>query len=179
MTGLTETANLTVNQLIASLPELERAEIEATGTASDNINWYWGRKAEEFITRGLPKMTVYMAIARMVGRSATTVRNSYYTWKSFDAGDREEYFTAPWSVFNHARQCDDPDAVLEYQRTEAAGVDEIEAQFPITAKTDETYRQNVPAWAMPIYRRFEGLKEEVRDHAQTLLNELIGILEAA
>jgi hypothetical protein len=177
----TVSSNLPVSaeQIIASISEQERAEIEATGQNADRINWFWGMKAEEWIKRGYPKMLAYMALGRLVGRSASTVRNCYYTWKAFDDADREEYHTASWSVFNHARQCEDPETVLEYQRTEAAGVDEIESQFPVTAPREELEPRNVPVWAMPIYRRFTGLQAELRAEAEGLLLRLTEILEAA
>jgi len=178
---MTETANSdwTIGRVLAACSADEIEQLEATGQAADDCQWLWGRKASEWIERGLPKMYVYLAIGKVVGRSATTIRHCFYTWKQFgNSAAQEEYHTVCFSIFNHARQCENPDTVLDYAEQEGAGIDEIETQFPITERVEEKQKLNVPAWTMPIYRRLVGLVKEKRDRAEKLLKELIEIVEA-
>lgn len=168
----------TIERVIASLPERDRQRLEASGQIADKANWAWGAYAEKLIEQNVPKMYVYLALGKIVGRSATTIRNCYYTHRAFSDGEREEYEALAWSIFNHARQCDDPDRVLTYAHDERAGYDEVKAQFPITdPDEDEMPKPSIPTWTMPIYRRLLGLPEARAERAKELMNELIKILE--
>ena len=150
---------------------------EALGQAESDIHWAYGREADALITAGVPAMLAYSAIGRKAGVTSQTIRKAYYTYKTFTNAQREEYCLVPYSVFRHARTCEDPEAVLKYYVEEGGpSVDEIEAVFQ-AGDDDEQAKPEYPRYTVGIWRRMIGLPAEARARAEVLLNELVTILE--
>lgn len=169
---VTASANWSVDRVYQSVGEDELLELEASGQAVDNVNWYWGRKAAEWIRRGLPAMYVYSAIGKKVGRSAVTIRQCYYTFKAFQGVEMDE--RVPYSVYNHARQWTDPDAVVNYYITHNCSVDEIETVFRVTDTDDE--RETFAKTGLPVF--LVGAWREMRGLTTQKYNEAIGYLNS-
>ena len=155
------------------------ARWEALGQTESNIHWQYGQECDALITKGIPAMIAYSAIAKKAGVKEQTIRKAYYTWRAFDEATREQYHLAPYSVFRHAARHENPEAVLEYYVTEAgASVDEVEAVYPIEPEHEETVKADYPRYMVGAYRRMIGLPAETRQRAQVLMDELVQILEA-
>jgi len=175
--------NWTPSLVLSKLSDREIETLQAEGQNMDNIQWRWGRYCRMLIEKyGIPKMAVFNAIAKTVGRSQTTIRNCYYTSVTFSDADREQYENVAWSIFNYARQTPNPDAVLMYAFEDRAGVDECEMQFPITKRQEadppeKTERRKWPVWCTPIRRRINGLPAERYKKAFRLLERLLDVLE--
>lgn len=151
---------------------------EALGQADGNIQWQYGREASALIDNGVPAMLVYSAIGKKAGVTSQTVRKAYYTWRAFPDAVREQYHLVPYTVFRHARACDNPEEVLQYYVDEGGpSVDEIEQVFPLTEEAQETVSE-FPRYAVGIWRRMVGLPVDARERAEELLRELVTILEA-
>jgi hypothetical protein len=172
----------TIGRVYDEFPEAA-SRWEALGQQDSDIHWAYGREADALIARGVPNMLAYSAIGRKAGRGSQTIRKAYYTYMAFPDAMREQYHLVPYSVFRHARSCDNPDAVLEYYITEngkhGCGVDEIEAVFPLT-ETDEA-RESFAASKFPRYlygawRQMIGLNG-TRTEAEYHLNEFVRLVE--
>lgn len=163
------TSEWSVDRIYQSVPESDLLELDASGTAADNIHWLWGRKAAEWIRRGLPSMYVYAAIAKKVGRSAVTIRQCYYTYKAFQDVEYDE--RVPYSVYNHARQWNDPDAVINYYIENHCSVDEVEAVFRVSDSDDEQFTNtNLPRFLVGAWREMRGLPRDKYSNAMNYLN---------
>lgn len=182
--GLVETTtgySWTVAALYQYVGEETLSRWQALGQADSDIHWAYGREAGALIEKGIPAMLVYLAIARKAGKSSQTIRKSYYTYKTFTDAQREEFHNAPYTVFQHARTCDDPDAVLRYYADEqGCTVDEIEAVFK--QGEDEEFKNefkqsNFPAYLVGAYRRLVGLSKPKRSKAEQLLREFIEVVK--
>jgi hypothetical protein len=158
-------------------PSLEdENKLIATGQAADNLFWLWGRTANEWIENGMERMVVYSRIAKLVSRSSTTIRECYYTWKIF-GGTCEDFPEASFCHFNHARRCEDADAVLDYQRLSRCGLDELEARFPIgkeqtEAKTEYKY----PFYLKGVIDECVGLPTEITTQVEIHCNAIVKLL---
>lgn len=165
------TPEWTIDRIYQSVPESDLQELEESGTAADNIHWLWGRKAAEWIRRGLPSMWVYAAVAKKVGRSSVTIRQCYYTFKAFQDIEFDE--RVPYSVYNHARQWSDPDEVINYYMEQRCSVDEVETVFRISETEDEREQfaqTNLPRFLVGAWREMYGLPKEKYDNALNYLN---------
>lgn len=153
----------------------------ALGETDTKIHWAYGREANDLIDKGIPAMVVYLAIGRKAGKSSQTIRKSYYTFKTFTDAQREEFCHVPYSVFQHARTCDDPEAVLQYYTDEQnCTVDEVEAVFRQGEDVEfinEFKRSDFPQYLVGAYRRLMGLPEPKRERAKELMTELVEILK--
>lgn len=165
-----------VSKVYEQFPEAV-ARWEALGDRDSSIHWNYGAEANALITAGVPAMLAYSAIGRKAGVTSQTIRKAYYTWQQFPDAVREEYHLVPYSVFRHARTCDDPEAVLRYYVDEGGpSVDEIEAVFK-AGEEDEQEKTDYPRYTVGIWRRMVGLPADARARAEVLLNELVTILE--
>lgn len=173
-----DSTNWTIGRIYSEFPEAA-SRWEALGQQDSDIHWAYGRESDALIQRGIPAMLVYSAIGRKAGKSAQTIRKSYYTYRTFTDAQREEYHLVPYSVFAHARSCENPEEVLEYYRDEGGcSIDEIEAVFPLTETDDE--REQFKASAFPRYlygawRAMLGIKR--RADAEHHLREFQKIVE--
>jgi hypothetical protein len=127
-------------------------------------------------------MGAYAALGVKSDYSAESIRQFYYTRLAFLNSEREQYHMLRWSVFDYARRCDDPPAVLKYALENMATIRELQAVFPQTEKTEEekpvTY-PNVAPWKRPIERKIALLPDDRREQAQKLWTEIVTIVEAA
>lgn len=167
-----------VDRIYHSVDEAELLELEASGQAVDNVNWFWGRKAHEWISRGLPSMYVYSAIGKKVGRASVTIRQCYYTYKTFRDMELDE--RVPYSVYNHARQWNDPEAVVDYYMTHAGcSVDEIETVFRVSDTDDEreTFaKTGLPTFLIGAWREMKGLPSMKYNEAIGYLNSFLEVV---
>ena len=176
MTQIVPAYHWTVTEIYSHFPDAVK-RWEKLGHVESDIHWAYGREADALITAGVPSMLAYSAIGRKAGVTSQTIRKAYYTWQMFTDAQREEYGLVPYSVFRHARTCDDPEAVLKYYVEEGGpSVDEIEQVFP-SGDTDEQEKSEYPRYTVGIWRRMIGLPAEARARAEVLLNELVTILE--
>jgi hypothetical protein len=169
----------TIRRIYESVPENELQELEASGQAVDNVQWYWGRIASEWISRGMPKMLVYAAIGKKVGRSAVTIAQCFYTYTTFTRTEMLYDERIPYSVYNHARQWSAPDEVLEYYITHACSVDEIEQVFRGSEPDDEREafgKTSLPRFLVGAWREARGLPPEKYDRAMLLLREYLEVI---
>ena len=175
---ITANAVWSVDRIYHSVGEDELLELEASGQAVDNVNWYWGRKAAEWIARGLPSMYVYSAIGKKVGRASVTIRQCYYTYKTFRDVELDE--RVPYSVYNHARQWNDPEAVIDYYMTHVCSVDEIETVFRVSDTDDEreTFaKTGLPTFLIGAWREMKGLTKQKYGEAIGYLNSFLEVVE--
>jgi len=119
----------------------------------------------------VPSMLVYVAIGRKAGKSAETIRKSFYTWRAYTGAQREEYHLAPYSVFDHARMCEKPEEVLQYYIAEQCGFDEIKAAFRAGEEEKEFPYSDFPRYLAGAYRQMLGWKTENRKRGEELLDE--------
>jgi hypothetical protein len=168
----------TISRIYESVGDDELADLDASGTAADNINWYWGRKAADWIARGFPAMLVYSAIGKRVGRGASTIAQCYYTWKTFRDNETDE--RVPYSVYNHARQWEVPDEVVNYYlEHQGCSVDEIETVFRVseTEADRETFKQTgLPRFFVGVWREMVGLSADKYARAVELLKEVLSVI---
>jgi len=167
----------TIRRIYESVLDDELAKLDASGTAADNINWYWGSVAADWIGRGFPKTLVYSAIGTRVGRAASTIAQCYYTFLAFGRDEVDE--RVPYSVYNHARQWSNPDEVIDYYLTHQCSVDEIETIFRIS-EPDEAREQfaqtGLPRMFIGVWREMIGLSAERRERAIALLKEVLEVI---
>lgn len=167
----------TVNMVYGEFPEAV-SRWEALGQADTNIHWAYGQEADALITHGVPAMLVYAAIGRKAGVKSQTIRKAYYTWKTFTDAQREQYHLVPYSVFRHARTCDNPEAVLEYYVNEGGvSVDEIEIVFPANEEAEEFEKADYPRYLVGAWRRLVGLPATIRTQAEFHLREFARLVE--
>jgi hypothetical protein len=167
----------TISRIYESIPEAELQELDASGDTVDNINWYWGRKAAEWIGRGFPSMLVYSAIGKRVGRGSSTIAQCYYTFKTF--GNTETDERVPYSVYNHARQWVTPDEVVNYYLDHQCSVDEVETVFRVTesAEDRETFKATgFPRFFVGVWREMVGLPQDKYNQAVELLKEVLSVI---
>lgn len=171
----------TVSEVYARVGEETIHRWETLGKMDSDIHWAYGQEAKDLIERYcVPSMLAYTAIGRKAGKSSQTIRKSFYTYKTFTDAQREQYHTAPYSVFAHARTCDDPEAVLQYYADERCGVDEIEAVFRQGDDIEfmnEFRRSKFPQYLVGAYRRLMGLPEQKRKEAERLLRRFIEVVK--
>lgn len=167
----------TIDRIYQSVPEQELAELEASGQAVDNVHWLWGSKAADWIARGFPSMSVYSAIAKKVGRSATTIRQCYYTYKTFRDTLENYDERIPYSVYNHARMWKDPDEVLNYYMTHRASVDEVEAVFRTDSDDEPFVQTGLPRFLVGLWREMRGLPKAKYALALQKVNEILELIE--
>ena len=172
------TQEWTIDRIYQSVSENELTELELSGEAVDNVHWFWGRKAAEWIARGFPSMYVYAAIAKKVGRASVTVRQCYYTYKTFRDVETDE--RVPYSVYNHARQWHDPEEVVKYYVDHAkCSIDEIENVFRVSESEDdrETFNKTgLPRYLVGAWREAWGLPKKEYDEAIGYLNSYLGVI---
>lgn len=171
-------AEWTIHRIYESVPAEELAKLDASGTAADNIHWYWGSVAADWISRGMPKMLVYAAIGKRVGRAASTIAQCYYTFISFGRDETDE--RVPYSVYNHARQWHEPDEVIQYYLDNRCSVDEIETVFRISEPDEEREqfaKTGLPRMFVGVWRAMVGLPAEKRERAIALLREVLEVIE--
>ena len=169
----------TVPQLYAALGDDILDRWQALGQQSDKIQWEIGKEADALIAEDFRPMLVYKAIALKVGRSSETVRQCYYTFKSFDGQIREKYHLVPYTVFNRARMTDNKIEVLEHY-LQSQSVDEVETVFPIAGdKSVETdfRKMEYPRCFYGIYRETYYLPDARRVRISELLNEIKKLME--
>ena len=147
------------------------ARWEALGQTDSDIHFAYGREANSLIEQGLPSMLVYVAIGRKAGKSSETIRKSFYTWRAFTGAQREEYHLAPYSVFDHARMCDNPEEVLQYYIAERCSIDEVKALFAAGEEEKENPYGNTPRYLVGAFRRMLGWSAEHRLLGERLLLE--------
>lgn len=183
---LVETPNLkqvTIPQLYQIVGEQRCAKWQALGDMDSKVHWAYGAEAAELIDEGFAAMTVYKAIGIKAGRSSETIRKAYYTFKSFTAATREKYNLCPYSVFDHARHCDNPISVLEHYVSNQSSVDEIELVFQ-PADGDAEFESDFNRTGYPrifygIYREIYGLAPNIRKQVETRLQEINEIIRKA
>lgn len=167
----------TIDSVCQSVGDDVLAEIEALGNQINKAQWRIGQIAGEWIKAGMPAMLVYSVIAKRAGKRPTSIRNYFYTYRDTPLELRETY-EAPFAIFNHARQVENPTDVLEYWHSENATITEVEKQFPISAPDEiiEKRTFEFPIWASPLFRRLSGLQPEKKSRAEILIKELIVLL---
>ncbi|TXH59224.1 MAG: hypothetical protein E6Q97_00285 [Desulfurellales bacterium] len=162
----------TVPQVFALVGDDVVARWERLGEIDSKTHWAYGMEAEQLIAEGIGNMLVYKAIAIKTGKSAETIRQAYYTYKAFTDAERKQFEAAPYSVFRHAKDCEDKIAVLEHYINNQSSVDEIETIYP-TAPDDEI-EKDFRALDMP--RMFYGIYREIWGASVATRNKVIAYL---
>lgn len=112
--SLTESA--TVAEVEAVLPESELAELDAIGDSLDDGRWKAGDTARLWVdVRKLPQDQCLSIIARRTDWGKESIRKFLYCSRFyFERSDlRKKYSILRHSIFNHARQCAEPEKVLQ------------------------------------------------------------------
>lgn len=104
-----------IEQVEAALPSDQLDELSAIGDMRDDQRWKIGDRAREWIDdKNLPAVQICKIIARRTDYGYDRVRqflyNSRYYYEHPDL--REKYDLLRYSIFEHARGCEDPEAVL-------------------------------------------------------------------
>ncbi len=126
-------------------------------------------------------MVAYVAIGKKAGVSSQTIRKAYATFTHFTQAEREENHLVPYVVFNHARRCENPEAVLKYYTDEMSkgtgiSIDEIYTAFPLSDEEEkEIASSKYPRWSYGVVRQIGQCAR--RDEAQSKFDELIEILK--
>jgi len=161
----------TIGKIYQFVGEDTLSRWEALGQTDSDIHWAYGMEANALVEQGIPSMLVYVAIGRKAGKSAETIRKSFYTWRAYTGAQREEYHLAPYSVFDHARMCEKPEEVLQYYIAEQCGFDEIKAAFRAGEEEKEFPYSDFPRYLAGAYRQMLGWKTENRKRGEELLDE--------
>lgn len=112
--SLTEVA--TIAEVEAVLPESELQELDAIGDSRDDQRWKTGDIARLWIDeRGLPADQCLAIIVRRTDWGKESIRKFLYCSRFyFERPDlRHKYSILRHSIFNHARQCAEPEKVLQ------------------------------------------------------------------
>jgi hypothetical protein len=123
-----------IEEILKVLPEDELNRLSAIGDSRDETRWMIGDIAHEWIdARGLPVLQICKIIGSKVDYGHERVRQLLYTSRFYDERQdlRFKYLNVRYSIFEHARQCDDPEAVLK---------DAFENNLPV-GQVKFTYRQ--------------------------------------
>lgn len=150
----------TVPEVFALVGDEVCAKWEKLGDMDSKIHWQYGMEAEALIAEGVRAMLVYKAIAIKAGKSSETIKRAYYTFCAFTAEQRKQYDLAPYSVFRHAAQCDDPESVLRHYIDNRTSVDEVETVYPLEGGKEieaEFKALDYPRWAYGIFREIFGI----------------------
>ena len=166
----------TVGAVLTQYPQAAE-RWEALGQTEDDIHWQYGRELDALVNDGVPVGIASAAIARKAGRKAQGIYKAWLTYKQFTDAQREQYYLAPYSVFRHARMCDDPLAVLEYYVAEnskpgGCSVDEIEAVFPAGEEPPAPHDSQYPRYALGLWRNIQSLNGH-RVEAEAMLNQIV------
>lgn len=161
----------TIPQLYALVGDEVIARWERLGEIDSKTHWAYGMEAEQLIAEGLKNMLVYKAIAIKAGKSAETIRQAYYTFKAFTDAERAKYEAAPYSVFRHAKDCEDKIAVLEHYINHQSSVDEIETIYP---PAPDEVEKDFRALDMP--RMFYGIYREIWGASASIRNKVLAYL---
>ena len=148
----------TVPQVFQLVGEDVCARWENLGNMDSKVHWAYGKEADDLISEGVPNMLVYKAIAIKAGKRSQTIRKAWYTWKQFTPEQREKYNLAPYSVFQHAATCKNPEKVLQHYIDNRASVDEVELVFP-SAHENEALEKEFDE--LGFGRMFYGIYREV------------------
>ena len=148
---------------------------EELGRLDSKIHWSYGAEAEQLIAENVPNMLVYKAIAIKAGKRSQTIRKAYYTYKAFSPEQREKYNLAPYSVFQHASTCKNPEKVLQHYIDNRASVDEIEFVFPPTSENEALEKEFDQ---LGYSRIFYGVYREVWGLAPAIKKRIIGYINA-
>lgn len=152
------------------------------GQMDSEVHVAYGREAKALIDKELPAMLVYVAIAKKAGVSAETIRKSYYTFHFFTDAVREQYCQVPYSIFEHARRCDDPievlDAYLDGQKGNGISVDEVKATHPADEDPPEPAYGTFPKYLTGAYRNMQGWTAAHRQRGTEILTEFEQIRKA-
>ena len=105
-----------IEEILKILPENELDELSAIGDSRDDSRWRIGDMAHRWIDgQNLPVQQVCKIIGSRVDYGHERVRQLLYTSRFYAERPelRARYLNLRYSIFEYARQCDDPEAVLK------------------------------------------------------------------
>lgn len=164
-------ATTPIEEVEAALPQDELDRLSALGDQRDATRWEIGDKAREWIDdRGLPVYQICKIIGKRTDYSERRVRDFLYVSRFYHERPdlREKYSLLRYSIFEHAKDCSNPEEVLataqDYPTTPAVTIRQI---FP--GLMDE---------ARDLYNRVPAAKrDEARLLTETYLAKLRELIE--
>lgn len=121
-----------IEEVEAVLPVDELDELSAIGDQRDNARWKIGDKAREWIDdRKLPAGQICRIIGKRTDYGHERVRQFLYTSRFYYERPelREQYEILRYSIFEHARGCSDPEAVLQAAMARAVITDHCQGKL--------------------------------------------------
>jgi hypothetical protein len=110
------TENTPVEEIEALLPADELDELSAIGDMRDDQRWKLGDKAREWIDeRNLPVGQICKIIGKRADYGHERIRQFLYCSRFYYERPelRDKYLNLRYSIFEYARGCSDPEAVLK------------------------------------------------------------------
>ena len=166
-TPLDDTASLA--EVEAAIPSEELDALDAIGDSRDDARWKAGDMAVLWIdVRKLPADQCLAIIAKRTDWGKESIRKFLYCSRFYTdrAELRERYHQLRHSIFDHARQCSDPEAVLEaannprmtptlIKNSYPALLDELDLVYNRVAKTEHERAKEIVAVAIGKLKELE------------------------
>jgi hypothetical protein len=122
-----------IEEILKALPQAEIDELSALGDTRDDTRWQIGDRAREWIDeRKLPVGQICRIIGKLTDYGNERVRQLLYTSRFYNERPelRDKYLNLRYSIFEHARTCDDPQAVLEAAMNGSLSPSQVKFTYP-------------------------------------------------
>lgn len=179
---------VTAEDLQKLLTEEEVAEIEHIGRQRDQHHWTIGNRMYDKIDRqGWPAVQTATLYARLTHYNTDRRVREFYYCSAFYQKHPKLYVRfshlerATWEVFNFARKCDDPEAVLTAMAEEGYSLSDLRLMFkPHEDETDEGKERpqpKYPIYVAPLVRWAKNrVKREAWPHVEDLIDAFLAHL---
>jgi hypothetical protein len=136
-----------LEELLKALPQNEIDELSALGDTRDDTRWRIGDIARRWIDeQQLPVGQICKIIGKLTDYGPERVRQLLYNSRYYHERPelRQKYLNLRYSIFEHARACDDPEAVLSAAMAGNLSVNQVKFTYPPLIDTLKDCFSRVP-----------------------------------
>ena len=140
-------AELPIEEILKLLPQDELDALSAIGDSRDDQRWKIGDTARNWIDlQGFPVNQICKIIGKETDYGHERVRQFLYTSRFYAErpGLRSKYLNLRYSIFEYARQCDDPEAVLQGALENNLRPEQVKFQYPTMIDTIKELMSRIP-----------------------------------
>lgn len=166
MTIATLTESATEAEVLRCIPDSDLQELDAIGDGRDDGRWAAGDMIHKWVDGyHLPVNVSCKIVGRRVDYGEERIRQLLYTARFYATCPelRREYILLRFNIFEHARKCSDPEAVLKAATELQLTLGAVKQMFPPAADELKDLIGRVP--------------QHHKEAAQQIINRCIGGLK--
>lgn len=161
-------ATTPIEEIWKALPQNELDELQAYGDTHDECRWKAGDAARRWIDeQGMPVQQICKIIGRLTDYGFERVRQFLYCSRFYYEHPemRRQYLNLRYSIFEYARQCDDPEAVLQSAMDGNLSPSQVKFTYPPIMDTLKEVWTRIP-------KQYEAEAKSIIQTALAKLREL-------